>query len=225
MRVAVVSANLGSYDEPSVWPTLHAPSGVTVDVHRFTDATCPPRPLAMTSRLQAGLVKMFAPWQFVPGYDAYLWIDASMAPTPNAIEYFLDPLSESELVVFRHPQRSSIREEYEFMKERMARKGERYLNARYKGEWLDALYREIAADYRYVDDRLFASTAFIYRPTERVKLMMSHWWLTKTRFLLHDQISWPYVIAKACCSVSVIRRNYLKCEALTFVRKGIRRAA
>ena len=172
----------------------------------------------MTSRLQVGLLKMFAPWQFVPGADVYLWIDASCAPTAIAASWFLDRLGSAELAVFRHPDRRTICEEVAFMQTRMARPGETYLTSRYRGEWLEALAAEIAADPSYVDDRLFASTAFIYRPTPRVQLMMSHWWLTKSRFLLHDQVSWPYVIAKAGCAVSVIEENYLRCEALEYTR-------
>lgn len=218
IRLAVVSANLGGYDRPADWPVLSAPAGVTIDVHRFTDANCPPRPLAMTSRLQCGLLKMFAPWQFVPGYDIYLWIDASCVPTAEAVRYFLNRLGDRELAVFRHPDRRTIRDEVAFMTARMARPGERYLTSRYRGEWMDALYRSIAADTSYVDDRLYASTAFAYRPTPAVQLMMSHWWLTKSRYLLHDQIAWPYVIRKAACEVAVIPDNYLKCPALVYVR-------
>ena len=225
MRVAVLSANLGAYECPHSWVTQRPPHGITIDVYRFTDANVPPRPLAMTSRLLCGLPKMFGAWQFAPGYDAYMWVDASCALLhEDSVAWFLDQLDGAELAVFRHPDRRTIREEYEFMLERMARPDETYLNSRYKGEWLQSLYEEIATDTSYVDDRLYASTAFAYKPTPRVQLMMTHWWLTKSRWSLHDQIAWPYVIAKAGCSVNVIEQSYLKCPYLTYVRNKKRAA-
>ena len=54
MRIAVVSANLGNYDARVAWTPQVVPDA-TVDVHRLTDATFPPRSLAMTARLQCGM--------------------------------------------------------------------------------------------------------------------------------------------------------------------------
>lgn len=233
MKVAVISANLGSYDKPNDWPELIAPDGVTVAVHRFTDANFPPRPLAMTSRLQCALPKMFGP-QFAPGFDLYLWIDASCVPTPNAVEWFIERLGDKELVVFKHPERNSIREEYEFMKARMARPGETYLNSRYKGEWLDEQFAAVMTDTRpgkqpagvipdtmgrrFVDDALYASTAFMYRPSTSMAVMGSIWWYHKTRFILHDQLALPYAMWRSGVPFNVIPDSYLKCDGLTFAR-------
>lgn len=223
-RVAVIAANLGAYDRQGAWPALTVPQGVVVDVHRFDDTTLPPRPLAMTSRLRCGIPKMFG-WQMRPGYQAYIWIDASCAPTPIAVEWFLTQLGQAELAVFRHPDRRTIREEYEFLKARLAKPGERYLTSRYTGEWLDELYAWICNDDAFIDGALFASTAFVYRPTARVTAMLKEWWITKTRWHLHDQIAWPYLIVKSGCRVNVIPDNYLRCPALTYTRNHGRRAA
>lgn len=141
-RVALISANLGRYEHPTDWPDQIAPRGVTVDVHRFDDTTLPPRPLAMTSRLQVGIPKWFG-WQLCPGYDVYIWCDASCTPAPTMSAWFLDQLVHgdetrhmafrADIAVFQHPERRSIRAEYEFMTTRMARRGERYLTERYHG--------------------------------------------------------------------------------------------
>lgn len=216
-RVLVVSANLGSYDRFTEWPSLIAPEGVTVDVRRCYDEDFPPRPLAMTSRLMCGIPKMFA-WKRWPGYDAYIWIDASCAPTPHAVAWFLEQLGDADLAVFQHPERKTIRAEVEFMRTRMARRGETYLNSRYRGEWIDPLFRSILNNDAFIDDALYASTAFIYRPTPHVIAMMKEWWLSKSLYCLHDQIAWPYVIAQAGCRVRVIPESYLRCPALTFTR-------
>lgn len=221
--ICVLSANLGCYDRPTAWPLLEAPTGSGVEVHRFDDSTFAPRPLAMTSRLQCGLVKMF-PWNFVPGATHYLWIDGSCVPTVNAVAWFLERLGGAEIAVFRHPDRGTIREEVWFMLDRMARPGETYLNSRYKGERIAELYDAIRAS-SYIDDALYASTAFMCRPTTNVRLAFEAWWLSKTAYCLHDQIAWPWILKNFGVDVCVIEENYLKCEALTFTRTGVRRRA
>lgn len=221
MRVAILSANLGHYDRYIPWPALEVPRGSTVDVYRFTDENFPPRPLAMTSRLQVGLVKMF-PWDSAPGATHYLWIDGSCTPRAHAVAWFLERLGNAEIAVFRHPDRRTIREEVMFMLDRMARPGETYLNARYKGERIAELYDAIR-NSDYTDDALYASTAFLCRPTIRVTRAFEAWWLSKTKFCLHDQIAWPWILKMHGVDVRVIEEHYLKCEALTFTRTGIRR--
>ena len=220
MKVAVISANLGAYDRPTEWPVLDAPAGVEVSVHRFTDANFPPREKAMTSRLQCGLLKWFGP-EFVPGHDVYLWIDASCTPTPQAVPWFLSQLESAWAAFFRHPERQTIREEYEFIKARMARPGERYLTSRYAGEWLDEQFAAIDA-VRCADRELFASTAFVYRP-DPTRGMFKEVWFGKTRYHLHDQLWLAYAIAcgreENGLDIRTIDANYLQCPALTFTRR------
>lgn len=223
-RICVLSANLGAYDQPTIWPSLDAPAGSTVEVHRFTDENFPPRPLAMTSRLQCGIPKWYG-WQMRPGYQVYMWCDASCVPTPAFVTWFLDKLGQNEIAVFRHPDRRTIREEYEFMAERMARPGERYLTSRYKGELLREQYEYIRNDDSYVDGWLLASTAFMYRPTARVTEAFRAIFSAKARWLLHDQLYFPYALTKAGCHVRVIEDSYLRCEAMTYVRNKRKQSA
>ena len=225
MKVAVISANLGAYDRHTEWPTLEAPPGVEVSVHRFTDANFPPRPLAMTARLQAGLLKWFGP-EFVPGRDVYLWIDASCTPTPIAVTWFLEQMDEfgSWVAFFKHPDRQTIRQEYEFIKERLARPGERYLTSRYAGEWLDEQFAAIPdkpLSLTMQNAQLFASTAFVYRDCANVREMFKEVWFGKTRYHLHDQL-WLAKTAYehiARVPIRTIEADYLDCPALTFTRK------
>lgn len=194
-RAVVLSANLGSYDPPVAWVDQRSPAGWTVEVHRFTDANFPPRSLAMTSRLQCGIPKMFG-WELVPGADLYIWIDASRGLLrPDTAAWFIEHIGGAEMLLFLHPERASIRAEFEFVKARMARPGERYLNSRYAGEWLDAQFAAVNHPW-HVDNRLYASTAFAYRPTLRVQQALGEWWFHKSRYLLHDQLALPFVIRR-----------------------------
>ncbi len=215
MRVAIISANLGAYDPPHEWAPQVVP-GATVSVHRFDDSNFPPRSKAMTPALQVGLLKWFGP-DFVPVADAVIWIDASCAPTPQSASWFLDRLGSADVAVFAHPERMTIREEYEFIVGRMARRGESYLNGRYKGEWIAEQFAMIEQAGK-ADLPLYASTAFAYRPTPKVLSAFADVFLLKARYLLHDQLAFPYALDKHMCSVNIIRENYLKCDALMFMR-------
>lgn len=218
MRIAIVSANLGAYESHQApWPDLVVPDGCVLEIHRLNDVNFPPRNLAMTSRLQCGIPK----WDgiaFAPQADVILWIDASCVPTPGAVPWFLGQLGDRDIAVFQHPERRSIKAEAEFMLTRMARPGEHYLNSRYKGEWVREQYEHIAADPLYRDNRLYASTAFAYRPTEHIRAAFWDVWAAKARWLLHDQLYFPYALWRHGCRVSVIADSYLHCEALTFAR-------
>ena len=216
MKVAAISANLGGYDVPQPWPAFDLPAEVEVLAHRLTDADLTPRPLAMTSRLMCGLPKWFGTY-YVPGCDVYLWIDASCTPTPQAIRWFLERL-DSEIAVFKHPDRDTVAEEYAFVTERMQRPKETYLNSRYAGEWIEE-------QFAYIVERggaglpLYASTAFAYRPTPRVIAALAECFTLKARFCLHDQFAFPFVLHQHGCAVTVIPDNYLTCPALVFTRK------
>lgn len=223
MKVAIISGNLGSYDPPNDWPDQIVPEGVEVSFHRFTDANFPPRPKAMTSRLQCGLLKWFGPhYVTLPGgtlYDVYIWIDGSCAPTPIFTAWWLEQLGNASMAVFAHPERQTVREEYEFMTARMARPGETYLNSRYAGEWLDEEFA--ACD---PDAPLVASTSFAYRwgyhkDDGRQMQTMHCVWDHKTRFHLHDQLAFSTALRRLKPYHHRINENYLQCAALTFTRK------
>ena len=222
MKLAIISANLGGYEQLAEWPSLEVPPGVEVQVLRLTDRELPPRPLAMTSRLQCGIPKWFGV-EFAPDADVILWIDASCAPTPTAVSWFLDRL-HGEVAVFAHPERQTIREEYHFIAGRMARPGERYLTSRYQGEWLHEQFAEIER-VGLAGLPLYASTAFAYRPTVRVQAALRDVFVAKARYCLHDQLSFPVALHQHGCRVTVLPDNYLHCEALTFKRVGKRRSA
>lgn len=220
MKIAVISANLGSYDPPHPWPEyeqLTSDKGdADIDIIRLTDENFPPRPLAMTSRLQCAIPKMFG-WQLFPGYDIYIWIDASMRPEPGAFMWLKEQLGHNEIALFKHPHRKTVKAEYEFIKAKMELR-DKYLCSRYDREWLNEQAAVILGDPFFADERLYASTAFIYRNIEKVHRMMKDWWHHKTRYLLHDQLALPYVVWHHRLFVSEIKENIYKNPYFTYVR-------
>ena len=216
LSACMISANLGNYDPDVPWPAQIVPPGVTLEIRRLTDANFPPRPKAMTSRLQVGIPKMFG-WQMFPGHDVYIWIDASRGVIPETLSWFLDKLDHwhaAEMVVFKHPHRDTVREEYEFVKAKLA-KGSKYLTGRYKDEWLDEQFAAVSGK----ELPLYASTAFAYRPTPKVQAALTAWWYHKTRYLLHDQLAFPHVLWQAGVVRGVLLADVYRCKYLPFVRK------
>lgn len=219
-RIAVISANLGAYDPPADWAEQRV-AGAEIGIYRFDDSNFPPRPKAMRPALQVGMLKWFGP-EFVPPADVYLWVDASCALlSPTSVAWFLERLGSAELLVFRHPDRRTVLEEYEFIKARLERPGETYLTGRYAGEWLEQQYAALRSDPQWRDDQLYATTAFMYRPTNRVRVSFKEVWYAKTRWHLHDQLYFAYVVGKNFWDRGarrVLEEKYTACEGMTYVR-------
>ena len=204
MRVVLVSANLGNSNSPIRWAHQDLREG-TVDFVRFDDESYPPR-AAMGPRLQAKIPKMFA-WEMLPGYDIYIWIDASFRIWRfSTAQWFVDHLGDGEFAAFPHPNRTSIRAEAELLRASIA--ADPYLRIRYGGELVDEQLAAIPPDYP--DDRLFCGGLIAYRPTPRVKAAMCDWWFHTSRYHVIDQLSLPYVLWKNKVDVRALPGRFYK---------------
>lgn len=213
MKVAIITANLGSFDPIAEY----VPQSIPVDVHRFTDENFPPRINSMTPRLQARIPKCFG-WQFCPGYDFYIWVDASCSlQHPDSAWWFVEQCKGYDAAFFLHPDRRTIKDEATFIKKRIA-EGNSYLTSRYAGEFLDDQLAHIQGDPRYVDNTLFASTAFVYRDTPAMRTALISWWFHISRYHSVDQVSLPYVLKSTGASFRCIPDSYLKIPYLTYTR-------
>lgn len=217
MKVAVITANIGGFEKP--FPYMF--QSVPYDFHMFNDDNFPPRVCSMTPRLQARIVKMFG-WQMAPNYDYYIWVDSSCSLRhQDSIKWFVEQGEGKDLVVFKHPTRNTIQEEADYLKHRIAINCE-YILSRYKNELVDEQMAAIHEDKDFVDNQLFASTAFAYRNNERVREMMVQWWYHTSRFHLVDQLSLPYVMWKVQCTYMVVpvpmRQNVISSPYVTHVR-------
>lgn len=200
MRVAVITANMGSFEKTP----QHVKQSVPYDYHSFDDSNFPPRICSMTSRLQARIPKMFG-WQMIPNeYDYYIWIDSSSAFShKDSVKWFIDNCQNVDIAVFKHPQRNSIEQEADYIKYRLRRKCE-YITPRYKNELADEQVKIIKQDKDYNDDCLFVTTAFVYKHTPAVEKMMIDWWYHTSRFHSVDQLSFPYVLKKSGCPYAIL---------------------
>ena len=213
MKIAVITANLGDFD-PKI---NNVEQSVPYDFYRFTDENFPPRHKAMTPRLQARIVKMFG-WQMVPGYDYYIWVDSSLVLSHrDSVRWFIDQCDGVDMAVFKHPERNTIQQEADFLKERLNR-NDPYIVSRYENELIDPQLAEIKADKSFADQNLFASSAFVYKNNPKVQNVMFHWWYHTSRYHTIDQLSLPYILFKQNCTVRIIPDSYLKVPYLKHVR-------
>ena len=213
-NVAVVTANLGGFDPIHEY----VKQSTDYDFYRFTDENFPPRSRAMTPRMQARILKCFM-WQIVPGYDYYLWVDGSCSLwNEDSVKWFLEQLGDADIALFKHPDRNTIQQEADFLKKCLAR-GSRYILSRYLGEWIDEQMEEIKSDETFVDDALYASTAFIYRDSDKIHNMMKEWWYHISRYHIIDQLALPYVLKNSGCEFRTIYEKYGEIPYLTYTRK------
>lgn len=213
MKVAVITANLGSFEQP----VKHPPQSVACDFFHFTDENFLPRFNSMPPRLQARIVKMFG-WQLVSGYDYYIWVDSSCTLSgPDSVKLFLEQCQDVDVVAFKHPNRASIQEEADYLRHRLAINCT-YVTPRYENELIDEQLAEIQADKSFTDQNLFASTGMVYRNNDAVKEMMKEWWYHTSRYHLIDQLSLPYVLAKSGLRVKVLPDKYSNSAYITYVR-------
>lgn len=212
MKIIILTANLGNIDKNQ----NPVEQNIPVDFCRFTDKDFPPRYCAITPRLQARIPKMFG-WQMIPGYDYYIWIDSSLTIfNPETVQWFLRKCGGMDVAFFKHPDRDTIEEEAEFIKNKIA-EGNYYLKPRYTNELIDEQLKEIQSDKDFKDNFLIASSAFIYKNNTNIHRLMKEWWYHTSRYHIVDQLGLPYAIYKSNSSVNIIDEHYMYNPYLKYI--------
>lgn len=198
-QVAILSANLGNFDKPIEPVDQELPEGIeSVTYHCYTDSDFPPI-TGLTPRFQYRIPKMFG-WQMFPGYDYYLWLDGSVTlKRTDSLKWYLEQLGDADMAFFKHPNRNSIKEETDHVDAYLTRRlgtkrGQEYMIRRYENGLHKEQLADILLDKDFVDDRLYASTGFIYRDSETVRDALRLWFLHQARYFTCDQIALPYAI-------------------------------
>ncbi len=204
-RVAIVTACLGGFDPP------HPQVGQDMPVDWFyvTDGTVPAEgiapwrvvghPATDNPRLDAKTAKM-APWTVAPGYDYYIWIDASMAVTsPAFAREAIEDLGDAPVAAFHHPRRASIFTELEAS-----------VGSESQGKYdVGALARQVNAYLKdgYRDDLgLYACGTLVWDFNNPNAHYVSPRWLRECRIhSVQDQLSFPYACWCAGTAPAVFR--------------------
>lgn len=216
MRICILSANLGSFDNTVEPVEQELPEGVEViDYHCFTDEDFPPI-TGLTPRLQYRIPKYFG-WEMKPGYDYYIWLDGAVSlQRPDSVTWYLDQLSIGDMAFFKHPTRRNIRQEVAHIEEHL-KLGKPYITARYKNGLHKEQMAKIMAAKTYRDDKLYASTAFIYKNNARVQSLMHDWWFYQSRYFTCDQVVLPWLIDQWGIQVKVLGEPIYKSGYLSLV--------
>lgn len=209
MKIAILSANLGDFDDTVDPVKQDLPPGVSaIAFHRFTDADFPPI-IGLTPRLQYRIPKLFG-WQMFSGYDIYIWFDGGITfKRTDSVKWYLEKLQDADCLFFKHPWRSTIKEEADHI-ERKLKENQSYIVPRYKNGLHKEQLAECLSDPGFVDNALYASTVFVYRNTPKVQEAMKMWWYYQSRYFTVDQIALPYVIYKNNLNIKVIKENVFK---------------
>ena len=188
-KIAVYTTIFGDYEtlKPKPWsqinakwycitdnPMLKSPGWETIVVNT-------PRP-DLHPRLRAKFFKVF-PWEVLPSdVDISIFIDGSTTvKTENFIEYCIVNL-HSDMLMYKHPVRDCIFEEYQESKKLM----------KYRHEPLDAqikFYRNIVKPH----SGLYYCGCLVRKHTKAVKELMHSWWFENIKYSYQDQISFPVV--------------------------------
>ena len=218
MKIGLLSANLGGFENPVPHVPQVMRDGSEVVSRLVTDADFPPRSKTMLPRLQMGAVKRFA-WEWIPNCDVYVWVDSSVTLfRPDSVQWFVDTLGNADLALLPHPDRHSIKEEAEFLRAKLAA-GNAYLTGRYANERLDEQLAAIQECRTFNDTCLYASTAFAFRDSIRARHMCKEWWFHVSKYHALDQLSLPFVVWLSHLSVNKLSGHLYRHEHLTYTRK------
>jgi hypothetical protein len=177
MRVAVLSANFGSIDEPKFQPVQ------TVEAtYHFYDERNSPYPFQdCSNRLRGKYFKMLS-HRFLPDYDVYIWLDANIQIKSNRfIEFLIESLGENDISISKHPLRKSPKQETEYICTEID-KGNAYLSARYSK-------RAMQKELEFIGDveGLYWCGLFIRRNKPEINELFEKWWEGNVLFQAFDQ--------------------------------------
>ena len=132
--------------------------------------------------------------RFLPGYDAYIWLDARIRIAGNNfVNSFIELLEDSkEAIFYKHKERTNVYSEIEYIIEQMG-KVNKYLLSRYGDQQLIKevlFYKEqgLPSDYPLVMSGVFARLN-----NEQVNAIYDEWWQRCIEFSCFDQTMFSLV--------------------------------
>jgi hypothetical protein len=204
MRVMVLSANMGS----SQFNHMVKQEGVEADFNCYNDTNFPMRTSSFTPRMRGKIPKMLG-WILHPGYDYYIWMDMTLSMSrPDAVTWYLNQLSGSDAVFFKHPQRDTVLDEARTMV--AWSKNSEEMRSRINGEPVVQQAERYRMDPSYSDDMLIEASSFCYssKLVENMDFnIMKEWYFQVCFQSIRDQISLPYCLKKFNVKYNLIYRD------------------
>lgn len=186
-----------------------------IDIICYNNYNTSSRTNSLHPRLKGKIPKMME-WVDYPDYDYYIWIDSRFTILKDFMQLlFSGGVENTEIFLFSHPTRISIKEEFEFMSRHMSDRDSflfDYLNSRYKGERIDEQVRLYLTDPNFKDNLLFSLGCFMFTK-ELVKNrdynLMTDWFLHNVMYSIQDQLSFPYLLQKHKTRYKIYSENLM----------------
>jgi hypothetical protein len=196
MNVLVTTASFGSALR-SIW-VEQLSDRYNIVINRIDDSTETRREKSMMPRLCGKIPKMVV-WETHPNYDYYIWIDASFSLLQNnSIEKIVDYCIGWDACFFKHPARTSVKQELDFVVGSM-KNSDQYLIERYSGEKMIEQVDFYMKDSTWKDNILLACGIFIYSKSvveNKEYNLMKEWFYHNCIWSVQDQLSLPYLLHK-----------------------------
>jgi hypothetical protein len=170
-----------------------------IDVFNYDDSNFPSRSNSLHPRLKGKIPKMLG-WMYdnEKEYDYYVWSDSKFHFKKKCISELVKQIKDFDMCLFKHPHRSRIIDEYNFVKENI-KIGNRYLTDRYDGENMEKQMQDYISDKNFNDNCLFACGLFIYSKkliANKETNLLKEWFFHNVFYSIQDQLSLPYLVQK-----------------------------
>lgn len=179
-----------------------------ISFRHYDDDNSASRSGALHPRLKAKIPKMLE-WMNVKS-DYFVWCDAAISfRSFEAIVDMIIGMRDKDFGLFRHRERSTIRQEWDYMQAQML-EGNNYLVKRYSGERLEEQVNHYLSDTTFQDDCLFELGCFAYANSVVANAdfnMMKEWFFHNCFWSVQDQLSLPYLLQKFSHSVHLYEGN------------------
>lgn len=208
MKIAVITANIGGFDSENIIP----PQDIAYDRFYINDASCPYPAYKVDNRAKAKIFKIL-PHKTWREYDVYVWIDGNIqVKASNFISRIINTLDGGDVVISRHPERSSVYEEAEFICTEL-KKGHKYLKARYTA---DSIRKEVESFGPGLEG-LYWCGCFARVNSEKVNKAFDDWFIDNVIWSYFDQNSFVYHVDKHQLNLKTIEwGNYYVNEHYEF---------
>jgi hypothetical protein len=204
MKTLILTANFGGFDTPK---TI-LPQSCSSDFLSFTEKNSPFPFTSLDDRMKAKYFKIQTHKLF-PDYDAYIWIDSAFQiKSPLFANRMLAELAGYDVAVTKHPERSCIYTETEFVMRGLISK-QAYFMKRYSTSRINEERNYYESIGYPKENGLYACGLFARWNNPRVNSFFDTWWDATLRWSVFDQLSFPVLAYKNGIDVKpIVFDNY-----------------
>ena len=196
-RVRLITAAFGDDTKELVIAAPLIYKDYEIDVIYYNNDNTRSRENSLNPRLKGKIPKMMD-WLNFPGYDYYIWLDATFTIHEDFLAHMFRYEGQADLFLFKHPKRSSIKAEFDYIHAKIEN-WFTYWIQRYRGELIREQVEIYLADKNFIDDQLFSCGCFMFT-NDLIKNLdynvMKDWFLHNVLYSVQDQLSLPYLLYK-----------------------------